>query len=185
MVARRLREVLRDRGLAHQWWSGRCTRRAPLPYEPFAGLLRSVPGDSAAWLAEAHAAGADGAGLALVAGFARRVRAAAAEEPVVLVVDDVDGADASTLRLLSSALPLLDDVPVLVVFAGRSDEAGAAPHELGTLCDQELAMSPLDPDDIAHVIRDVAPDLDRAGIDAVVAAAGGRPSLASRTRRGG
>lgn len=182
-LVRRLRDELRHRGLAHQWWSGRCTRRAPLPYEPVAGLLRSVPGDASAWLAEGSAAGAAGgveaSGLALLVGLARRVRDAAGESPLVFVVDDVDGVDASTLRLLAGVVPLLDDVPVLVLLAGRSTDAGTPPHGLAELCDQELVVSPLEPEHVAEVVRDVAPELGDVEVAAVVAAAGGRPAVAA------
>ncbi len=178
-LVRHLRDELRRRGLAHQWWSGRCTRQAPLPYEPMAGLLRDVPGDAAGWLAEANTAGGpEAGGVALLAGFARRVRVVASDVPLVVVVDDVDGADASTLRLLLGVLPLLDDVPVLVLFVGRSTEAGLAPQGLGEVCDQEIAVSPLDPDDIARVVRDASPELDDMGVGTVVEAAGGRPAIA-------
>ncbi len=178
-LVRQLRIELGRRRVSHQWWSGRCARRAPLPYEPLAGLLRSVPGDAAAWLGEATAAGGgEAGGLALLAGFARRVRSATDASPLVLVVDDVDGADASTLRLLEGVVPLLDDVPVLVLLAGRSTETGLAPHGLGERCDVELVVTPLDPEQIASVVRDAAPDLDEAGVAAVVDSAGGRPAVA-------
>ena len=178
-LVRQLRTELGRRRVSHQWWSGRCARRAPLPYEPLAGLLRSVPGDAAAWLGEATAAGGgEAGGLALLAGFARRVRSATDASALVLVVDDVDGVDASTLRLLEGVVPLLDDVPVLVLLAGRSNETGLAPHGLGERCDVELVVTPLEPEQIARVVRDAAPDLDEAGVAAVVGSAGGRPAVA-------
>jgi len=177
-----LRDQLRQRGLGHRWWSGRCSRRAPLPYEPMAGLLRSVPGDVGAWLAEAvPAGGGESTGLTLLAGFARRVRAATSEvpaQPVVLVVDDVDGADASTMRLLCGAVPLLDDVPVLVLFVGRSDAAGGAPHGLDAVCQGSVVVSPLEPEHIDALVYDAAPELDDVGVDAIIGAAAGRPGIA-------
>ncbi|MFN8022558.1 MAG: LuxR family transcriptional regulator [Acidimicrobiales bacterium] len=188
-LVRAFRDQLRERRLAHGWWLGRCSRRAPLAYEPVAGLLRDVPGDVATWLAEgAEAGGAEAAGLALVAGLARRVRAAANERPLVLVVDDVDGADASTLQLLSGLVPLLDDVPVLVVLAGRSGDDGRVAHGLEALVEQVVAghvrgqvvvMDPLDPEHVTALAREVAPELDGDALRAVVAAADGRPALAT------
>jgi DNA-binding CsgD family transcriptional regulator/tetratricopeptide (TPR) repeat protein len=175
-IAAELRHELRRRGLAHQWWAGRCSRRAPLPYEPMAGLLRGVPGDVQAWLDDGAAAG-DAAGLGLLAGLARRVRAAA-DEPLVLFVDDVDGADASTTRLLGGLVPLLDDVPVLVLFAGRSEVSGAAPQGLDAVCEGALVVTPLGPDDLEAVVREAASGLDDLSVRAVVDAAGGRPGLA-------
>jgi DNA-binding CsgD family transcriptional regulator len=179
-LARRLRDELQRRQLAHAWWLGRCSRQAPLVYEPVAGLLRDVPGHVGAWLAEAaDAGGAESAGLALVAGLARRVREAALARPVVLVVDDVDGADASTVRLLTGVVPLLDDVPVLVLLVGRSDTAGRAPHSWEHLADEVLVTEPLDAEQMAALARDLAPGLAEPAVRAVVDAAGGLPAVAA------
>ncbi|MCB0997708.1 MAG: response regulator transcription factor [Acidimicrobiales bacterium] len=185
-LLRHLRDELRRRRLEHEWWQGRCSRQAPIPYEPFVGLLRDVPGDASTWLAEAASAGgAEAGGVALLAGLARRVRGAAAVRPVVAVVDDVDGADASTLRLLDGLLPLLDDVPVLVALAGRSTPSGVAPHQLVRVGVAEVRVTPLDPDHVARVVRDAAPDLDDTAVAGVVRASAGRPGLASALARAG
>jgi DNA-binding CsgD family transcriptional regulator len=181
-LVRALRDALRARGLAHRWWSGRCSRQAPVPYGPVAGLLRDVPGDVADWLGEALPAGGHEAGsVALLAGLARRIRDHAGGEPptpLVLVVDDADAADPSTLRLLAGVLPLLDDVPVLVVLAARSTDLGAAPHGFDQLCDEVVIVQPLDPEQTEALVRANAPDLDDDAVRAVVAASAGRPSLA-------
>lgn len=178
-IARRLRDELRRRGLVHQWWAGRCTRTAPLPYEPMAGLLRAVPGDAAGWLAEAAAAGGgEAAGVALLAGLARRIRVAAEHEPLVVFIDDVDGADASTARLLLGIVALLDDVRVLVVLAGRSSDDGLAPLDLGPVCSTEIVVRPLDGDETARLVTGAAPELDATAVTAIVQSAGGRPAVA-------
>lgn len=178
-VARQLHDELRGRGLGHHWWAGRCTRTAPLPYEPFAGLLRAVPGDATAWLAEAAAVGSnEAAGVALLAGLARRIRAASDAKPVVVFIDDVDGADPSTARVLAGVVPLLDDVPVLVVFAGRSTAAGLPPQGLRQVCSAEVVVSPLDDDETARLVRGAAPELAETAVGAIVRTAGGRPAIA-------
>ena len=178
-VARHLHDELDRRGLDHGWWSGRCTRSAPLPYEPMAGLLRAVPGDARAWLAEAAATGAaDTASVALLAGLARRMREAAEEKPLVVFVDDVDGADASTARLLGGVLAALDDVAILVVLAGRSTATGAPPHGFNSLSTDEVVVSAFGDDDATRLVRDAAPELTDDNIAAIVRAAGGRPGLA-------
>ena len=185
-LVRHLRAELRRRRLDHHWWLGRCSRQAPIAYEPVVGLLRDVPGDASAWLAEAASAGgADAAGVALLAGLARRVRTAALERPVVVVVDDVDGADASTVRLVDGLVPLLDDVPVLVVLVGRSTASGAAPHQFETTGVEELRVTPLGPDHVERLVRATAPDLDDTAVATVVHASAGRPGLASALARAG
>jgi DNA-binding CsgD family transcriptional regulator/tetratricopeptide (TPR) repeat protein len=177
-IARAVHGTLGDRGLAHHWWSGRCTRSAQLPYEPMAGLLRTVDGDAAAWLAEGTAAGSDLAGVALVAGLVRRIRAASEDRPLVVVVDDVDGADASTLRLLLQVVPLLDDVPVLVVLCGRTSDSGHAPAGLDAIADRVVAVTPLDPDDLAAMVGERTPIAHPNAVAAIVEAAAGQPALA-------
>ncbi len=192
-LAHQLRDELVQRGLDHLWWTGRCTRGVPLPYEPMAGVLRSVDGGASRWLADATALvgggfdDADGAGLALLAGLVDRIRAAATDVPLVVFVDDVDGADASTLRLLAGLADLVDDVPVLVVLAGRLPGAtfgstgGGGPLH----ADIEIVVNPLSPDEIAELVRSLAPGLRTDEVAAVVAAAAGRPAIAAALAEAG
>ncbi|MEZ5249706.1 MAG: hypothetical protein R2713_10975 [Ilumatobacteraceae bacterium] len=67
------------------------------------------------------------------------------------MVDDVDGADASTLRLLDGLLPLLDDVPVLVALAGRSTPRAWRRTSSYVSVLAEVRVTPLDPDHVARV----------------------------------
>jgi DNA-binding CsgD family transcriptional regulator len=183
LLVRQLQHELIRRGLDHQWWSGRCTRAAPIAYEPFARLLRAVPGDAGGWLAEAAAAGGDAAGVALLAGLARRIREAAEDTPLVIVVDDVDGADASTARIITAVASMLDDVAVLMVLVGRTSDGGSPPagFELDRFQSNlvaEVVVNPLGPDDIDRIVRDVAPELDETSVAALVEASAGRPAVA-------
>jgi DNA-binding CsgD family transcriptional regulator/tetratricopeptide (TPR) repeat protein len=200
-VGRAVHAALDARGLPHTWWHGRCTRTVQTPYEPVAGLLRDVPGDVAEWIAEGAAAGPELAPVALVAGLARRMRAAAADRPLVVFVDDADGADASTTRLLQQVVHVLDDVPVFLVLAGRSDPDGDGPLlgldlgglDLGAVEVEVVEMNALDPEALAELVRrrsagelpegdvdgplDDGP-LDDASVATIVAASGGRPAVA-------
>lgn len=172
------RELVR-RGLDHRWWTGRCTRGVPLAFEPMAGLLRHAPGDTAAWLAEGAAVGEDAAKLALLAGLATRLRDGADGAPLVAVVDDVDGADPSTLHLLAGLPPLLDDVPVLLVVSGRSAPDGGPPLGLPwTSSATEIVVNPLGRDDAAELVRALGSHLDDETVEAVVSASAGRPATA-------
>jgi class 3 adenylate cyclase/tetratricopeptide (TPR) repeat protein len=96
------------------------------------------------------------------------VEAMAAGSNLVLCVEDVDAADASTLELLRA---LLDrpPVPMLVILTGR----GPLPP-LGTR-DDALELGSLRGDDAAALARAVAPGLDEPALDRLVARSGGVP----------
>lgn len=91
-------------------------RLLDLPLSPaFEELLRRVSGELLqALLLDAFSA--------LVAGTAR-------QRPVVLAFEDLQWADPSSLRLLTSLLPLTRTLPVVVVMAYRPDERGSVVHD--------------------------------------------------------
>src|SRR6478735_8653395 len=102
----------------------------------------------------------------------------AADRPVLLVLDDLHWSDEATLELLSALAEPLGELSVLVLAGYRSDglprDHGVRRlrHELrraGAL--DELALGPLEPDDVASVLRTVlaappAPSLVQAVHDA-------------------
>lgn len=191
-LAAELHHELDRRRLEHVWWTGRCTRGVPLAYEPLAGLLRSVDGGATQWLADAasiagpRGVDADTASVALLAGIADRMRVASGGAPLVAVVDDIDGADASTLRLLAGLPALVDDLPVVLVLAGRRPAVGSwdtaegtTPARWDAAADVEVVVNPLSPDEATSLVRSLAPGLSDAEVAAVVAAAAGRPAIVS------
>ncbi|MCU1358839.1 MAG: regulatory protein LuxR, partial [Ilumatobacteraceae bacterium] len=107
--------------------------------------------------------------------------------PLVAFIDDVDGADASTMRLLAGLPGLLDDVPVLLLLAGRR-AAGAASRTGDSAwfpADTEIVVNPLTPDESAELVRSIAPGLNDDEVDAVVAASAGRPAIVTALAQAG
>ena len=172
------------RRLPHTWWSGRCTRAIGLAYEPVAGLLAGAPGGGSAWLAEAASVAAalhDTTGIALLTGMASRLRDQAESAPLVAVVDDVDGADASTRRLLVALAPLVADAAVLLVLVGRSRSDGSPPVPLvDESFGSELRIAALSDAAIEQIVCSIRPDVSTEIAAATVAAAAGRPGLAKQ-----
>ena len=183
-LARGLADELRRRGLGHQWWEGRCSRAAEVAYAPMVAVLRPVAGGAEQWLAEAaevgHAA-PDSVAAAMLAGLHRRLRTASSSGPLVVLVDDVDASDRSTRQLLEAVGPLLDDVPVLVIAAGRSRPDGAPPIEGAT---HALAVSPLGDADALELLASSGAQLDRQELGAILEACAGRPALLVRWSSG-
>jgi DNA-binding CsgD family transcriptional regulator len=183
-VVHELEYEIRRRRLPHTWWSGRCARGIGLAYEPFAGLLSGAPGGGGAWLAEAASVAAalhDTTGIALLTGMAGRLRDQAELAPLVAVVDDVDGADASTQRLLVALSPLVADAAVLLVLVGRSRSDGSPPVPLvDESFGSELRIAALSEAAIEQIVRSIRPDASPDVVAATVAAAAGRPGLAKQ-----
>ncbi|MEQ1703811.1 MAG: ATP-binding protein, partial [Ilumatobacteraceae bacterium] len=108
-LSQELGSALARRGIAHRLLRGSCSRATPLAYGAFVGVLRDTPGGAEEWLQEASAVAKwnpEHASAALLAGLLRRLASLAADEPVVVVLDDFDAADPSTLQLAAAAAPL-------------------------------------------------------------------------------
>ena len=125
-------------------------------------------------------------------GVARVVRSAALERPWLLVVDDVQWADAGTLRLLLYLAPLLRTMPVLMVAALRdSDRAAASPSPLTAELARHASivrLHGLAAGDVGHLVEQVTGARPAAGVSATLrSATGGNPlfvaELAHRLQR--
>jgi len=162
------REQLTRRRLDHEWWFGACSRRAGLPFEPFAGLLSQCPGGVSGWLGEVrNTSDEPTVTTILLGGLMTRIRQAAAQAPLVLVIDGFDAADASTTQLLDAVGRMSYDAPVLVLLAGRADIAESASPTL-------IRLEPLGEDEIRSLLAGTA----AADVEMIVAASGGRPGVA-------
>ncbi len=162
------REQLVRRRLDHEWWFGACSRRAGLPFEPFAGLLNQCPGGVSGWLGEVrNTSDEPTVATILLGGLMTRIRQAAARAPLVLVVDGFDAADASTTQLLDAVGRMSYDTPVLVLLAGRADVAEFSSPTL-------IRLEPLGDDEIRALVAGTA----AADIEMIVAASSGRPGVA-------
>ncbi len=136
--------------------TGRLTRlvpgltRAPehLP-PPEAGAPRADPGES------------DAARFQLFDAITSLLRAAAAQGPIVLILDDLHGADHPSLLLLGFLAVHVRDSPILVIGTYREAEARLNPQLAATLGDiirhgQRLPLRGLRERDVAEVVARVA-----------------------------
>ncbi|HEU0025249.1 MAG TPA: AAA family ATPase, partial [Thermoleophilaceae bacterium] len=146
-------------------------------------LLLAGPARSAMALFEAgpSAGDAEGAG-ALVHGLYRLTANLAAQAPLVLVIDDVDMADAATLRFLLYLLGRIEALPLMLVLACGSAVRPAG----GDVVEELLAhpatrrcrLDPLSAGGTAGAVRaSFFPDAQDAFCAAVHEATGGSPWL--------
>jgi DNA-binding CsgD family transcriptional regulator len=106
----------------------------------------------------------------------------AAEQPVVLAVDDAHWADTSSLRFLAFLLARLEELPVALVVATRPEADGDVAHLLALLAAEPSAevvrLGPLSPGAVSQLVEAglrTAPDA--AFADACHRATGGSPFL--------
>jgi DNA-binding CsgD family transcriptional regulator/tetratricopeptide (TPR) repeat protein len=149
------------------------------PYAPVLGVLQALAGlhpPAAAGLLPQEAPGrADPFGRTrLLTAAADAVRSVAAEAPLVLVVEDLHWADASTCGLVSFLARAIRADAVLLVVTVRAEELDPA-RPVSVLIG-ELARMP-------HAERLVLAPLDRAGVAALVEAITGVTPSARLTGR--
>lgn len=109
--------------------------------------------------------------------------------PVLLVLEDVHRADASSLALLAHLGLPLRTLPVLVVATMRTgaaadglEPAREALARRGGLVD-EVPLGALPLEDVVRIVGREAPGLDPAVVEAIAVAADGNPLLARRAAR--
>jgi DNA-binding CsgD family transcriptional regulator len=136
------------------------------PYAPVLGILQTLarlhPPAAAGLLPQDAPGRADPFGpTRLLAAAADAVRSVAAETPLVLVVEDLHWADASTRGLVSFLARGIRAEPVLLVVTIRAEELDPA-RTVSVLIGELARMS--------HAERLVLVPLDRAGVAALVQA---------------
>ena len=111
--------------------------------------------------------------------FAELLERMALEGPLLVVIDDLQWADVSTLAALRFASRHLDDVPVTVLLASRPIPRG---HELAGFVDASLrdgalhvTLGPLDDDAVVGLVGDILGSPPGAGLQSLVASASGSP----------
>ena len=187
-VAELLRDLLRERDATD-------ARALVESVEPW--LLRLLP--------ELGGAAEDGAAVEeheryrVARGVCSLLERCAAEQPLVVVLEDLHWSDAATLELLPWLARRVRDCAVLVLATLRSDELGARPDVLATVAELErqrlgerIALAPLEPDAVEEMVRAIAVDASPALLDAVRRRSDGNPlfveelvrTLARRVRRG-
>ncbi|HEY5990052.1 MAG TPA: AAA family ATPase, partial [Streptosporangiaceae bacterium] len=147
------------------------------PYAPVLDILQALarlhPPAAGALLPRGAPGRADPFGpTRLLAAAAEAVRAVAAEMPLVLVVEDLQWADASTCGLVSFLARVIRADPVLLLVTVRAEELD--PARPVSVLTGELARMP-------HAERLALAPLDRAGVAALVQAITGETPSARLT----
>jgi DNA-binding CsgD family transcriptional regulator len=106
----------------------------------------------------------------------------AADRPLLLGVDDLQWADAPSLRFLAYLVRRLEGLPVLIAATMRTSEPGTDPTLLAELAHDPATTSvhpgPLSPDAVMEVIRSrLGPEPDAAFCAACFETTGGNPLL--------
>jgi DNA-binding CsgD family transcriptional regulator len=141
-----------------------------------AGPVLDLPGAHAPHAADSEFAARHGLTW-LVAGLADR-------RPIVLALDDVQWADAPSLRWLAYLAQRLDELAIAVLLARRSGETCADGAALDALCRDahHVELAPLSRAAVAELLRartGSAPDPDL--VEDCMAASGGNPFLLDAT----
>ncbi len=106
----------------------------------------------------------------------RRLEAAAAERPLVLVFEDVHWGEPTFLDLLDHISDLSRGVPLLLLCLARPDLLDDRPGWAGgKLNATTTLLEPLSRDESAHLLASIGSDLDASTQSRILDAAGGNP----------
>ncbi|MBP2478778.1 DNA-binding CsgD family transcriptional regulator [Crossiella equi] len=97
--------------------------------------------------------------------------------PLLLAVDDVHWSDGASLRFLSHLVRRLADLPVVLLLGARPQPPGSALARVLTGAELVLALAPLSPAGVGHVVREAWPGAEEEFCAAVARASGGNPFL--------
>jgi DNA-binding SARP family transcriptional activator len=181
----------------HVVW-GRCWEAGGAPaYWPWVQILRSLLRASpsleelldhepelAALLPELDAAAspsAEGDRFLLFDAASRFIRAAAAREPLALILDDVHAADIPSILLLEFLATALADAPVLLVVVSRPSQQTA---RLDRVARHTLTLRGLAADELAALLERTA-SLETSGdlLQSILAETGGNPLFVGELAR--
>ena len=101
------------------------------------------------------------------------------EEPLALVVDDLQWCDDASMRWLAYLAPRLEEVPALVVLAHRTGERGVPDEVMDALRQSARRLTPqqLSAEATGRLLVDAGAQVDDAVIDACHRATSGNPLL--------
>ena len=150
------------------------------PSPALAHLLSLPVGDAAA---EFSRLGPEALRERYIGAFELLLRSLTADRPLAIVADDIHWADASSVDVVSRLLPLVNELPVLLLLAGRPDRETAGWRLVeaarGMLGDglSEIALAPLDEADSRSLVANLleVESLPRRLRDFIVERADGNP----------
>jgi DNA-binding CsgD family transcriptional regulator len=120
--------------------------------------------------------------------LADAIHAAAAEVPLVIVLEDIHWADNATLLALRSLAATRRDAPVLWVVTARTGAGGPAVRETLTALEREdarfLRLTAMTPDAVADVVQDAVRANADASLLSLAVKAHGNPFLLMELLRG-
>ena len=126
-----------------------------------------------------HGGGGGDGGFATLNGLYWLLAGMAASRPLALMVDDVHWADADSVRALAYLAGRLDDLPIALVVAVRSNEPGAAAGLLAALEGdpraRRLDLHELEAHATAELVRSFLPDANDPLCAAFHESTGGNP----------
>ncbi len=125
----------------------------------------------------------------VLAAFFRRLAVLAAEQPLLLALDDLHWADAPSLRFVDYASRRPEAAPVVIAGTVRTAEPGSPAELIQRLRDRAGAVRvtprPLSPAATAQLARAWAPDTDEPTCQALHEASAGNPFLLEELLRAG
>ena len=173
-LATEVAHLAAERGAEVHW--ARCWEGDGAPaFWPWTQLLRSIGAASLEERAASFGSGADR--FQLIDAIGQEVVAATRRAPQVLVIDDLQWADASSLEALRHVADLATRAPVLVVVTARP---GPALYSLDRDA-LRIEVGPLDDAAISELVADVDP----ATADRIRAVCDGNPFFATALARSG
>jgi tetratricopeptide (TPR) repeat protein len=173
--------LARGRGARAAWataWQG---DGAP-PLWPWAEILRQLTGSAGALdqpPPETPTA-SSAARFAQFQSIVAQLLGAAAAEPLVLVIDDLQWADTGSVRLLTFAAAAIRDAPCLLLATYRPDELSHGDRAELARVGTTLAVPPLPDAAAAELVRVAAGvDVSPTAVAAIIARSGGNPLFVS------
>ena len=109
----------------------------------------------------------------------RLLETLALEQPVVVVVDDIQWAEPALLDLIEYLVGWSSDAPILIVCLARTDLVDGRAAGLGTT----IQLAPLGRDEARLLLEQLAGTIDPAAVAAVSHATGGNPLFLEETLR--
>ena len=123
--------------------------------------------------------------------LASRLHDLSEARPIILLIDQLQWADADSARVLAEVWPLLEGARVLFLFATREDQRALSPFirhlddHLPALLARKLRLGPLEPEESEELIRQLSGQSSvEPSASSALEASGGNPMILSWMVRG-
>jgi predicted ATPase len=175
-------DILGRDGFGHAWVSCREDDAAP-PFWVWDQLLRQL-GARGTWRAGAGETDPELARFLLLDAITAGIRQAAADRPLLLVIDDLHWADQGSVRLLAAIRGVLATVPAVILGTYRDTELTASALFADIGPERTLALGGLAPGELAASVRQATgSDVPDALVTGLHARTAGNPYFAAEAVR--